>query len=267
MAGLPQPPEPSTELEEFFDLSIDLLCVVGFDGYFKRVNAALARTLGYPARELFSRSVFDITHPDDVEPSRAALATLGQGHDLVGFESRVICADGSVRWLEWNTRTLPERGVVYGVARDTTERRRAEAELREAHRLLAAHGDELAQLAEEQAALRRVATLVAQEAAPDAVFAAVGREVGQVLGVDATHLGRYEPDGTIVSIAQWGRYPGVPVGARFPLEGDSVSARVLRTGRPARMDSYEGAPGVLAATVRETGIRTSICVPISVEGR
>ncbi len=127
MAGPPQ--EPSTELEEFFDLSIDLLCVVGFDGYFKRVNPALARTLGYPRSELFSRTVFDITHPDDVEPSRAALARLGDGQDLVGFESRVICADGSVRWLEWNTRTRPERGVVYGVARDTTERRHAEAEL------------------------------------------------------------------------------------------------------------------------------------------
>jgi PAS domain S-box-containing protein len=263
----PHLPQSGTELEEFFDLSIDLLCIVGFDGYFKRVNASLERALGYPKPELFSRSVLDITHPDDVEPSREALSQLAEGHDLVGFESRVICADGSVRWLEWNTRTMPDRGVVYGVARDTTERRRAEAELREAHRMLEASRDELRVLAEEQAALRRVATLVARETAPDAVFAAVAREVGEVLGVDATHLGRYDPDGTVVSVAQWGRYAGVPIGARYPLEGDSVSARVLRTGRPARMDGFAEAPGVVAATVREIGIRFSIGVPISVEGR
>ena len=253
MDRLPHLPQSGTELEEFFDLSIDLLCIVGFDGFFKRVNASLERTLGYPKAELFSRSVFDITHPDDVQPSLDALAQLGEGHDVVGFESRVVCADGSVRWLEWNTRTMPERGVVYGVARDTTERRRTEAELREAQRMLEASRDELRVLAEEQAALRRVATLVARETSPDAVFAAVGREVGEVLGVDATHLGRYDPDGTVVSVAQWGSYAGVPVGARFPLEGDSVSARVLRTGRPARMESYEDAPGVIAATIRQIG--------------
>jgi PAS domain S-box-containing protein len=266
VGGPPHGPQASTELDEFFDLSIDLLCIVGFDGYFKRVNAALARTLGYPARELFSLSVFEVTHPDDREPSREALAKLQDGQDLVGFESRVICADGSVRWLEWNTHTMPERGVVYGVARDTTERRRTDAELREAHRLLGSRAAELTRLVEEQAALKRVATLVAQETAPELVFAAVGREVGEVLGVDATHLGRYEADGTILSVAQWGENPGVPVGATFPLEGDSVSARVLRTGEPARMDGYENAPGVIAATVRDTGIRFAIGVPISVEG-
>jgi PAS domain S-box-containing protein len=267
--GTPPPhvQQSGTALEEFFDLSIDLLCIVGFDGYFKRVNASLERTLGYPEPELFSRSVFDITHPDDVEPSREALGRLAEGHDLVGFESRVICADGSVRWLEWNTRTMPERGLVYGVARDTTERRRAGAELREAQLMLEASRDQLRVLADEQAALRRVATLVARETSPEAVFAAVVREVGEVLGVDATHLGRYDDDGTVVSVAQWGSYPSVPIGARFPLEGDSVSARVLRTGRPARMDDYMEAPGVIAATIRQIGIRFSLGVPISVGGR
>jgi hypothetical protein len=148
--------------------------------------------------------------------------------------------------VEWSTRVVPEEGLFYAVGRDVTESRRA---------------------SEEQAALRRVATLVAREPSPEAVFAAVGREVGEVLGVDATHLGRFDADGTVVSVAQWGANAGVPIGARYPLEGDSASARVLRTGRPARMDSYEDALGVIAATVREIGIRSSIAVPISVEGR
>src|SRR4051794_29276841 len=123
----------------------------------------------------------------------------------------------------------------------------------------------LSQLADEQAALRRVATLVARETAPDAVFAAVAREVGELLAADAAHLGRYDADGTVVSVAQWGAY-GVPIGGRYPLEGDSVSARVARTGRPARIDGYER-PGAIADTVRQIGIRFSIGVPISVHGR
>jgi PAS domain S-box-containing protein len=231
------------------------------------MNKSFERALGYPEGEVYARSALDITHPDDVEPSRTALAQLADGHDMVGFESRVICADGSVRWLEWTTHTAPDRGVVYGVARDTTERRRADFAMREIQRQLQVSRDELRVLAEEQAALRRVATLVALETPPDEVFAAVGREVGEVLGVDATHLGRFDDDGTVVSVAQWGRYAGVSVGTRFPLEGDSVSRRVLRTGRPARMDGYEGVPGVIAATLREMGVRYSIGVPISVEGR
>ena len=259
--------QAATELEQFFDLSIDLLCVVGFDGYFKRVNSAWERTLGYSREQLFERTVFDITHPDDVEPARQALGRLAEGSDVVGFTTRVVTADGGVRWVEWNTRTVPEQGVVYGVGRDATERRQAEAALREAHALLETGRDELRALAEQQAALRRVATLVARETATDAVFAAVTREVGQVLGVDAAQLGRFDPDGTVVSVAQWGRYPGVPLGARFPLDGDSVSARVLRTGLAARMDRYDGVAGVIAATLLELGIRFAVGVPISVTGR
>ena len=109
--------------------------------------------------------------------------------------------------------------------------------------------------AEEQAALRRVATLVAQEANADAVFSAVAREVGEVLAMEATHLGRYDSDGTIVSVAPWGAHPGVEVGARFPLKGDSVSVRVPakrelgtdgwlrgRSGRHRRNDPADGTP-------------------------
>jgi PAS domain S-box-containing protein len=240
---------------------------VGFDGYFKRVNRSLERALGYPRPVLFSRTVFDITHPDDVQPSQEALGQLAEGRDVVGFESRVICADGTVRWLQWNTRTMPARGIVYGVARDVTGRRRADAELREAQRMLEASRDELGLLVEEQAALRRVATLVARETPPHEMFAAVVRELGETLGVDAAHLGRFDPDGTVVSVAQWGRYPSVPVGTRFPITGDNVSSRVLRTGRPARMDAYERAPGAIAATLRQLGIRSSVGAPVSVDGR
>jgi PAS domain S-box-containing protein len=155
-----------SELEEFFDLSLDLLCIAGFDGYFKRVNPAFERTLGYSSQELLSRPFLELVHPDDLEASREAVAALARGDDRVGFESRVLSADGSVHWLQWNTRTMPARGVVYGVARDVTERRNAEAELREAQRMVEASRDASRLLADEQAALRRVATLVAREPSP-----------------------------------------------------------------------------------------------------
>jgi PAS domain S-box-containing protein len=233
------------EAERMFEMSPALLAVAGFDGHLRRFNPAF-EVFGYSREELLSRPWIEFAHPDDRERMLEAAASLERGADVAELVNRIVCRDGSLRWVEWGTRVVPEEGLFYAAGRDVTESHRA---------------------AEEQAALRRVATLVARETAPEEVFATVGREVGEVLQVDATHIGRYEADGTVVSVAQWGRYPGVPIGARFPLEGDSVSARVLRTGRPARMDGYDDAPGVIAATIRQIGIRFSIGVPISVEGR
>ena len=234
------------EAERIFEMSPALLGVAGFDGYLRRFNPAF-EVFGYSREELLSRPWIEFAHPDDRERMVQAVASLERGDDVVQLQNRVVCRDGSVRWVEWSTRVVPDEGLFYAAGRDVTESRRA---------------------AEEQAALRRVATLVAHETAPEALFAAVGREVGEVLGVDATHLGRYDADGTVVSVAQWGRYAGAPaIGERFPLDGDSVSARVLRTGRPARMDGYADASGPIAATLRAMGIRFSIGVPIFVEGR
>jgi PAS domain S-box-containing protein len=262
-----RPRHPPQSEEEFFDLSVDLLSTIALDGSFRRVNASFERTLGVPTDELLSRSLLDILHPDYVPAARETLARLAAGPDVLAFAARVVCADGSLRWLEFHARPAPERGLVHAVARDTTAQRRVEAELREARLLLEASRDGVGALADEQAALRRVATLVAAGTPPDEVLAAVGRAVGEVLGAEATHLGRFDPDGTIVSVAQWGHFPGVPIGARYPLEGDSVSARVFKTSRSARMDGYADAEGVIAATVRELGIRYSIGVPISAAGR
>ena len=121
------------------------------------------------------------------------LSVLATGEDVIGFETRLVCADGSVRRFEWNTRTMPHLGVVYGIARDVTER---------------------AALTEEQAALRRVATLVARESPPDEVFAAVAEELGRLLGATSTALYRFEDDGTATLVGRWGELHGqAPLGA------------------------------------------------------
>lgn len=128
--------------------------------------------------------------------------------------------------------------------------------------------DQLARLAEEQAALRRVATLVAQATPPGLVFPAVTEQVGRLFGADGTRMLRYDVDGSATVVASWGALGAVfPVGTRVPLEGRNVAALVLRTGGPARVDSFEDAPGPLAVVLRGHGVRSAVGAPIVVEGR
>jgi signal transduction histidine kinase len=128
---------------------------------------------------------------------------------------------------------------------------------------------ELRGFADEQAALRRVATLVARGTPPQEVFAAVTTEVGRVLYADITVLNQYDPDGTQTAVGVWsgtGVLP-VPVGTRTDLGGRNVSTLVFQTSRPARIDNYVDVSGPVGQVAREVGIRAAVGVPISVEGR
>jgi signal transduction histidine kinase len=129
--------------------------------------------------------------------------------------------------------------------------------------------DELRLLAEEQAALRRVATLVARGVSPDEVFAAVAHEVRHILGAHASNISRLDPDGAVTVLARVGeRQAELPVGSRWKPEPPLAMAEVLRTGRPARCDDYSQASGPFVdATVRRMGVRSSVAAPIVVEGR
>ena len=127
---------------------------------------------------------------------------------------------------------------------------------------------EVARLAEEQAALRRVATLVARQSAPTDVFTKVAEEMGLVLGVESALMHRYEPDGDATIVASWGALAtAFPIGTRLNLEGDSVAAFVRRTGRPARIDDYTAAAGSLAASAHKLGLRSAVGSPVVVAGR
>jgi GAF domain-containing protein len=129
---------------------------------------------------------------------------------------------------------------------------------------------ELRGFGEEQAALRRVATLVARSAAPDEVFAAVAAEAGQLLTVDFTVLSRYDPDGAVVVVGGWAKAdPGRPtaVGARMEHGGRNLHTLVFQTGRPARMEDYRDASGVAADVARDWAFRSAVAAPISVEDR
>jgi signal transduction histidine kinase len=127
--------------------------------------------------------------------------------------------------------------------------------------------EQLEQLAEEQAALRRVATLVAAGAPPAEVFEAVSAEVAALIGADGSALNRYERDGAITTVSGWTPEGGLSsLGIRYPLEG-TVSGLILETGRPGRVDRIADAPGEAQEAAREMGFHSSVGAPITVEGR
>ncbi len=144
------------ERDRFFTLSLDMLCIAGFDGYFRRVNPAWKRGLGYSETELLSRPFMDFIYPDDRQSSAAAMQQLMEGHDLVHFENRYFHRDGTVRWMLWTATPFREQRVVYAAGRDITERKAAEdaaasyaRELEASQRELADQAARLAQLVKE----------------------------------------------------------------------------------------------------------------------
>ena len=120
---------PDPELEDrFFEINIDLLCQLDFNGYFKRLNPAWERTLGWTRAELMSRPFIEFVHPDDRERTLGQNARVRGGGQALEFENRYLCKDGSFRWLLWNAAPDASGRVIYSVARDVTERKRAEEE-------------------------------------------------------------------------------------------------------------------------------------------
>jgi len=114
------------ELDSLFEASPELISFIGFDGYFKRLNPAWVKTLGYPMDKLLTIPFIEFVHPDDREATNAEAAKLAGGQRTIRFDNRNRCNDGSYRWLSWSVIPDTNEKLLYAVARDITERKQAE---------------------------------------------------------------------------------------------------------------------------------------------
>ena len=124
------------ENSRLYNQSIDMFCIAGFDGYFKQLNPAWEKTLGWTIKELLSKPFIELVHPDDRESTIHELGNLSGGKSVFTFDNRYLCKDGSYKWISWNSTPLQEEKVVFAVARDITQRKLAEKELKKANYFL-----------------------------------------------------------------------------------------------------------------------------------
>ena len=125
------------EVDQIFVLSFDMLCIVGFDGSFKRVNPAFEKILGYTPEELLTKPYFDFVHPADMAGTKAEVRRISSGKPAAHFENRMLCKDGSYKWLAWTARPNLERRLMYAVGRDISNQKELEDSLRkQTHRLM-----------------------------------------------------------------------------------------------------------------------------------
>jgi PAS domain S-box-containing protein len=250
-----------------------LVCVLDGAGRILFFNAACERVTGYPRDEVLGRDAREVVIPKD---EAAAFGEWLAGIWATGHPSPQIghwlTRDGGRILVAWSNKPVPgDDGtpaylVTTGI--DVTEHERTKEERAALEGDLHAKLAEIGLLAREQAALRRVATLVASEAPPERVFEAVSEECARVLGAGAAGVFRYEADGTATAVGRFDR-EGIGVfelGVSVPVEGNSAIGSVRASGRPARIDDYENRSGRVAELMRSAGIRCAVAAPINVAG-
>ncbi len=127
--------EAARDRDRFFDLSLDILCVLSLTGVFKRLSPAFERVLGWPVEEVLGTSHLDLVHPSDLEATKAAMTQLQRGLELIDFENRYRAKDGSYHTLQWRAIGVPDQDTVYSGARDVTEQRALEQQLRHSQKM------------------------------------------------------------------------------------------------------------------------------------
>lgn len=133
------------EWEHFFTLSLDLMCIAGFDGYFKHLNSAWENVLGFSHEELLAQPFIQFVYPEDRAATLAELERLTAGTDTINFENRYLCQDGSYKWLLWRSKTSLDKQLIYAIARDVTVQKH-EIAIHQSQQAATAQAEELAKL-------------------------------------------------------------------------------------------------------------------------
>ncbi|ERM81692.1 hypothetical protein P872_19540 [Rhodonellum psychrophilum GCM71 = DSM 17998] len=120
------PSEFSKKLELFFDMSPDLLCVAGYDGFFKRINPAVSKLLEYSEEELFSKPINEFVHPEDQHFTSKVREELKKSNPLLNFENRYLTKSGEVIWLSWTSMSIDSEKLVFAIAKNITQKKKIE---------------------------------------------------------------------------------------------------------------------------------------------
>ncbi len=244
------------------EAAFDAVITMDHLGRVVEANRAAEDMFGYAYADMSGQEVAGLIIPPNLREAHrrgvARYADNGERH-VIGhpIELTGMRSDGSEFPVEIviTRPEVPGPPLFVGHLRDVTERQASELALR--------------RLADEQAALRRVATAVAAEREPEELFSLVIEEVGRLLEAQSSNMIRYDGSGEATVIGGWSAdgVQSVPIGSTVRVDGDTAAARVWRTGRPARVDSYEGLEGELAETLRSLGFRSAIAAPIVLAGR
>jgi PAS domain S-box-containing protein len=249
------------------DAALD--CVISMDrgGLITYFNAAAERTFGRDADEVIGLEMAEVIVPPSLRDGHRE----GLARHLRTGESRVLDRRIELQGMRANGSEFPVELTVTRVElgdepgftayiRDITERKQAE------ENLIAAE-QRLKLVAAEQAALRRVATLVARGAVSGDVFDAVCEETGRLIEATNVNLAHFTPAGTNLTVASWSLHGNhIPRGTELPLEGETINAMVQRTKAPAHVDSYDAVSGELAELIRKLGVRSEIAAPVVIDG-
>jgi PAS domain S-box-containing protein len=257
------------------DTAQTLVCVLDRDGRIVRFNRACEAVTGFRSEEVVGRDAREtVIPPEEADDFGRVLDEVAMTHAPSPQQGHWVTKRGGRRVIAWANKPLfDEDGDVRYIVTsglDITDRDSAASELWTLQAELQERVAELARLADEQAALRRVATLVAREPAPEAVFQAVTKEASRLLGAQSGAMLCYDEDasvGTIVGRWDEAGRQGFPVGTRLPIEGDSLSVTVRASGRAGRIDDYSAVSGEIARRMRDQGFRSVVAAPVVVAGR